>query len=151
MTYTVSEVGWEWEWEERAGCQDVRMADRAILVPSRCDVMNLLKKNTEKIEKKTVNIRITLLEFTRTYPKYQGTGSGVPWCAKNENRTRTRVTRFGSSVGLPAPVFNPRCCIRAPILYNFKWFISHTSQPIFADNSNNFVSILAVFGDLSEK
>ena len=32
--------------------QDVRAADRAILVPSRRDTMNLLKKNTEKIKKK---------------------------------------------------------------------------------------------------
>jgi len=37
------------------------------------------------------------------------------------------------------------------LLYNFKWFISHTSQPIFADTSNNFILILAVFGDLLEK
>jgi hypothetical protein len=48
------------------------------------------------------------------------------------------------------------CCpesannIKGP-LYNFEWFISHTSQPIFADTGNNFISILAVFGDLSEK
>ena len=61
------------------------------------------EKTREKIKKKTVNIRITLLEFTRTYLKYRDTGSGVPWCAKNENRTRTHITRFGSTAGLPAP------------------------------------------------
>jgi len=37
------------------------------------------------------------------------------------------------------------------LLYNFKRFISHVSQPIWADTSNNFFSILVVFGDLLEK
>ena len=37
------------------------------------------------------------------------------------------------------------------ILYNFELFVGHLSQPIFADTSNNFVSMLAVSGDLSEK
>ena len=45
--------------------------------------------------------------LTREYPQHHGTGSGVPQCAKNENRTCTRTTRFGDTVGLPAPMFNP--------------------------------------------
>ena len=28
-------------------------------------------------------------------------------CAKNKNHTHTHVTHFGSTTGLPAPVFNP--------------------------------------------
>ena len=32
---------------------------------------------------------------------------GVSRCAKNQNCTRTRGTRFISTVGLPAPVLNP--------------------------------------------
>ena len=32
---------------------------------------------------------------------------GVSRCAKNQNRTRTRGTRFKSTAGLPAPVLNP--------------------------------------------
>jgi hypothetical protein len=32
---------------------------------------------------------------------------GVSRCAKNQNRTRTRDTRFGNTAGLPIPVFNP--------------------------------------------
>ena len=37
------------------------------------------------------------------------------------------------------------------LLYNFNQFVSHASQPILADNGNNFFSILAGFGDLSDK
>jgi hypothetical protein len=37
------------------------------------------------------------------------------------------------------------------LLYNFNQFISHMSQLILADNGNNLFSILAVFGDLSDK
>jgi len=33
-------------------------------------------------------------------------GSGVPQYAKNENHTRTCVTRFGSTAGLTVPVLN---------------------------------------------
>ena len=36
-------------------------------------------------------------------------------------------------------------------VYNFEWFVGHASQPILADTGNNFVLILVVFGDLSEK
>src|ERR1700685_946120 len=32
---------------------------------------------------------------------------GVSRCAKNQNRTRTRGTRFKSTAGLPVPVLNP--------------------------------------------
>ena len=32
---------------------------------------------------------------------------GVSRCAKNRYRTRTRRTRFKSTVGLPVPVLNP--------------------------------------------
>ena len=32
---------------------------------------------------------------------------GVLQCGKNQNRTRTRVTRFGNTAGLPVPVLNP--------------------------------------------
>ena len=42
-------------------------------------------------------------------------------------------------------------CIQYIILYNFEWFVSHTSQPVFTDTGNNFSLILAVFRDLSEK
>jgi len=37
------------------------------------------------------------------------------------------------------------------ILYNFDQFVGHASQPILADNGNKFFSILAGFGDLSDK
>jgi hypothetical protein len=33
----------------------------------------------------------------------------------------------------------------------FIQFVGHASQPILADNGNNFFSILAGFGDLSDK
>ena len=36
-----------------------------------------------------------------------GTGRGMPQCPKTQNRTRTCVTRFGSTAGKPVPVFNP--------------------------------------------
>ena len=36
-----------------------------------------------------------------------GTGSGMLRCAKNQNRTRNRGTRFKSTAGLPVPVLNP--------------------------------------------
>jgi hypothetical protein len=39
-----------------------------------------------------------------------GTGSGMSWYAKIQYRTCTRVTRFGSTTGLPIPVRNPTCC-----------------------------------------
>ena len=32
---------------------------------------------------------------------------GVSRCAKNPNRTRTRVTHFGNTAGLAVPVLNP--------------------------------------------
>jgi hypothetical protein len=32
---------------------------------------------------------------------------GILRCAKIHYHTRTRVTRFGNTVGLPIPVFNP--------------------------------------------
>ena len=32
---------------------------------------------------------------------------GVLRCAKMQHRTRTRVTRFGRTAGLPVPVRNP--------------------------------------------
>jgi hypothetical protein len=32
---------------------------------------------------------------------------GVPRCVEIQYRTRTRATRFGSTAGLPVPVFNP--------------------------------------------
>jgi hypothetical protein len=35
-----------------------------------------------------------------------GTGCGMPRCAKIHYRTRTHVTRFGNTAGLPAPVLN---------------------------------------------
>ena len=31
----------------------------------------------------------------------------VPWCVKIEYRTRTRVTRFGNTTGIPIPMRNP--------------------------------------------
>ena len=34
---------------------------------------------------------------------------GVLRCAKIQNRTRTRITRFGNTAGLPVPVLNPSC------------------------------------------
>ena len=37
-----------------------------------------------------------------------GTGSGMLRCAKNQNRTRNRGTRFKSTAGLPVPVLNPK-------------------------------------------
>jgi hypothetical protein len=52
-------------------------------------------------------ISIFNIYLTREYPQHRGTGSGVPQCAKNENRTHTRTTHFGNTAGLPAPVFNP--------------------------------------------
>jgi hypothetical protein len=51
------------------------------------------------------------IELTREYLQHRGTGSGMPRCAKNENRTHTLSTRFGNTVGLPTPVFNPKCNI----------------------------------------
>jgi hypothetical protein len=36
-----------------------------------------------------------------------GMGRGMPRCAKTQNRTQTRITRFGSTAGKPVPVFNP--------------------------------------------
>ena len=35
-----------------------------------------------------------------------GTGCGMPRCAKIHYRTRTHVTCFGNTAGLPAPVLN---------------------------------------------
>ena len=36
-----------------------------------------------------------------------GMGCNMPRCAKIHYCTRTRVTRFGNTMGLPAPVLNP--------------------------------------------
>ena len=51
--------------------KDVRTLTVPYMVPSHCDMMNLLKKRGKKGEKKTVNIKIALLEFTCTYPRYR--------------------------------------------------------------------------------
>jgi hypothetical protein len=39
----------------------------------------------------------------------------------------------------------------AKVLYYFVQFVCHASHPISGDPSNNFLSILAEFGGLSEK
>ena len=44
-------------------------------------------------------------------PRY---GYGVPRCAKIQNRTRTCVTRFGNTAGIPIPVRNPSHGIHPP-------------------------------------
>jgi len=48
---------------------------------------------------------LTLLQYTRTYPRHRGTGTR---CAKIQYRTRTRGTRFGNTAGLPVPMLNPK-------------------------------------------
>ena len=42
------------------------------------------------------------------YPQYRVTGTWYARCAKIQYRTRTRVTRFGNTAGIPVPVRNPR-------------------------------------------
>ena len=55
------------------------------------------KKNADYPINKPVNTRDTAVRVR-----------GVSRCTKNQNRTRTRGTRFGNTAGLPVPVLNPR-------------------------------------------
>ena len=58
-----------------------------------------------------IKMQIQYIYITHEYPQYHSVGSGVLWCAKNENHTHTHVTHFGSTTGLPTPMFNPSLCM----------------------------------------
>ena len=70
---------------------------------------------------------------------------GVSRCAKNQNRTRNRGTRFKSTAGLPVPVLNPNkgrvmqnclaaCNFNLGFIYIFSgWECSTTDSVMFND------------------
>ena len=41
----------------------------------------------------------------------------MPRCAKIQNRTRTRGTRFGNTAGIPVPVLNPNHFTLVPSIF----------------------------------
>ena len=43
---------------------------------------------------------------------------GMPRCAKVRYRTRTHVTHFGNTAGLPVPVLNANCVLMYPVPFD---------------------------------
>ena len=73
--------------------------------------MDLLQKKTRKHGKKLVLKQQKLsLPYCNVPVHTRDTAlrvRGVSRSAKNQNRTRTRDTRFGNTAGKPVPVLNP--------------------------------------------
>jgi len=62
----------------------------------------------------------------------------MPRCAKVDNRTRTRATRFGITAGLPVPVPNPNC---PSLALDLSSLVDHTSLPNCYTSYNNTLSM----------